>query len=285
MSTYNYNSNPQGIAEIRSTNRDYGLSQIIEIIEEQIKLKKGRKIKVLEPGCGGGRNLSFLKKVFRDSIEVYGSDISNVSIKHAKDNIEGVFCVAKTVDDCFYEKFDLIIMLDILEHLDSFSEVRKTIELSRKNLEEKGVLFVSCPIEANKYSIMWIFSKMNFWDDLTLKYYGHILQFTGKEIEETVRKNFRNYDLNFGVHFLSQLDTLLFFYLPKQIINFIGGGDVVTSLRESNIILDKSKFSWRSIFLKIYSFVRFIFLYLGFYESVLRRKSNLGAMNIYIKCC
>jgi len=283
MRNYNYNKDPQGIARIKSEKRDMGLGDIIDIVK--CKLKNRGIVKIFEPGCGGGRNLIFLKNKFGNSIEIFGSDISEASIGYAKKNSAGSFVVAKTTEKCFDKKFDLIIMLDILEHLSSKSEVDMTIRLAREMMDELGILFISCPIETNKYSIMWFFQKINFWPDLTLKYYGHTLQFTKGDLLEIIRKYFIVLELSYGTHFFSQLDTLLFFYLPKQFINFIGGKSAVSSLRESNIeINDGDKLSWKKLFLKIYFVIRNPFLFAGFYESKLRRRSKLGAMNIYIKC-
>lgn len=284
MENYNYNTNPQGIVKIKSIRRDYNLSCIIKIISE--RLKKGGTIKIFEPGCGGGRNLDFLKSIYGNAIDVYGTDISETSIKYARDNISGNFSVAKTTENCFNEKFDLIIMLDILEHLPLKGEVEETIKLAKEKISETGLLFVSCPIELNKYSIIWFFKKINFWSDLTLKYYGHTLQFTEIELLGIIKKHFNISELSYGVHFLSQFDTFLFFYLPKQLLNFISGESGVSSFRESNIKIDDGdKLSWKSIFLKIYFIIRSPFLFIGFYESKLRKKSKFGAMNIHIRCC
>lgn len=283
MANYNYNKDPQGIARVRSEKGDRGLGYIIDIINS--KLEKKDIIKIFEPGCGGGRNLIFLKEKFGNSIKVFGSDISEISIDHASKKTVGNFVVAKTTDDCFKEKFDLIIMLDILEHLVSKDEAEQTIKLAKEKLVDAGLLVISCPIESNRYSIMWFFKKINFWPDLTLKYYGHTLQFKRDELLEMLKKYCNILEVSYSVHFLSQLDTLLFFYLPKQFFNFIGGNSVVSLLRESNIkISDGDRFSWKNVFLKIYFLIRRPFLFGGFYESKLRKRSSVGAMNMYVKC-
>lgn len=286
MEKYDYNSDPQGIAEIKSEKRDDNLTRVIELIDE--KLKNQSRIKIYEPGCGGGRNLEFIKKRYGEAVEVFGTDISQTSIDYIKKKIEGDFCVAKTVDDCFEDEFDLIIMLDILEHLPSIDEVDKTIGLANKKLKKDGSLLISCPIELNKFSITWFFKKINFWPDLTLKYYGHTIQFSEKKLLRIINRHFEIAKKKYGVHFFSQADTFLFFYFPKQCLSCFGGDEAVSSFRESNIKIDsadkKTKVSFREVLLKIYFFLRTPFLFIGYHESRMRKKSKFGAMNISLEC-
>lgn len=282
---YNYNTDPQGVVKIKTEKRDYNLARIIEIIDNL--LKKKNNIKIFEPGCGGGRNLDFLKMKYGDSVKVFGTDISKTSINYVQGKISGEFVIAKTIDDCFSEEFDLIIMLDILEHLSSISEVEETIKLAKKRINKDGVLFISCPIELNKYSICWFFSKINFWKDVTLKYYGHTIQFTESEILRLVVNHFRIKNINYNLHFFSQIRALLFFYLPKQVLSFLGGKKTVSLFRDSNTEIyfnDKPKQFFLKFLLNLLPIISSPLSFIGFYESMLRRKSKLGAMVINIEC-
>lgn len=78
-----------------------------------------KEIKILEIGCGFGRYLKFLKDLGYTNLT--GLDISSEQIKVAKQNfdLENVF-VADAIEylDKNIEKFDVILVLDVVEHLD-----------------------------------------------------------------------------------------------------------------------------------------------------------------------
>lgn len=283
---FDYNEKPQGIVEIKSHNRDFNLIHLMDIINEQLVMKK--KIKILELGCGGGRNLRYLKNRYGDLVNVYGIDLSKKAIEYASKNIDGIFILGRTTTDIFNEKsFDVIIMFDILEHLSNISEVEETIKLAQKKLKQDGILFISCPIENNKFCITWLLNKINFIPDVTYKYYGHNIQFTEPQIIFLIKKYFVVNNVNYNVHFLSQINTLIFFYIPKEIICFFGGKKLETSLRESNVELKQNNkyiSLFHSLLLRLLYFIKSPFDFIVFYESRLRMKSKFGAMNINIEC-
>lgn len=113
--------------------RNVGVSHVADFL-------KGKKGKVLDLGCGSGRN--FLK---RNDLEFYGIDFSQKMVDLAKGK-----GIAKEVkksevslipyDDSF---FDLIIFSAVLHCVDSAEKRKKAIEETYRVLKKGGEAFIS----------------------------------------------------------------------------------------------------------------------------------------------
>jgi len=99
--------------------------------------------KILDIGCATGNSVEILKKNNR----IYGVDISN----HAIDECKRRFPKIKDHFQCidinlsipkFKTKFDLILLLDVIEHLENFEFLRKIIT---SYLTKDGVLIITTP--------------------------------------------------------------------------------------------------------------------------------------------
>jgi len=103
--------------------------------------ERGGKLKVLDVGCAQGGFLNFISNIQPNS-ELYGMDITNVrsllprKVKFIHGNI--------ITDKLPLEKFDLIVSLHLIEHL-NVSDVPVFFERARKMLKKNGVLFVLTP--------------------------------------------------------------------------------------------------------------------------------------------
>jgi len=104
-----------------------------------------KDIKILEIGCGFGRYLSFLKN--KGYKNLTGIDISKEQIEAAKKtyNLNDVH-VADAIEYLTNtkQKFDLIMLLDVVEHL----ELDYALELGDKvyrNLNNDGILIMQTP--------------------------------------------------------------------------------------------------------------------------------------------
>jgi SAM-dependent methyltransferase len=118
--------------------------------EYKIKLIKkniiNRPQKILDYGCGIGRNLEYLTSYFPDA-EIYGCDISEESIKSAASNAPDahLFLLGK---DEIKEKFDLILMTCVMHHI---APVQRNVVLNDISdiLNNKGEFFI---FEHNPYN-------------------------------------------------------------------------------------------------------------------------------------
>ena len=99
---------------------------------------------ILDIGCGPAEILKFLPEV-----EYYGFDISTTYIDTAKNdfNDRGVFYARQFTADELDKlpKFDLVLMLGILHHLDD-KEARGIITLSKSALKDGGRLLAIDPV-------------------------------------------------------------------------------------------------------------------------------------------
>jgi len=99
--------------------------------------------KVLDIGCAKG----FLVYLFNQKeIQACGIDVSRYAIENAPDKIKNKLSVVNIENDRFpYEEeyFDLIIGLDMLEHLGSFENMLKECD---RVLKRGGYLFFTTPV-------------------------------------------------------------------------------------------------------------------------------------------
>lgn len=117
-------------------------------------IKKSKKLKVLDYGCGEGSNINFLSKNF--NYDVYGVDISHPSIKtcHKKKLSKKKFKVinfdVSENDKFFNTKFDLIISIQVLYYLNN-EDMRNRLISLKKMLKPGGYVFFTMMSEKNYY--------------------------------------------------------------------------------------------------------------------------------------
>jgi 2-polyprenyl-3-methyl-5-hydroxy-6-metoxy-1,4-benzoquinol methylase len=106
---------------------------------------ENKNIKILEIGCGFGRYLKYIKD--RDYNHITGIDISKEQIEAAKKsyNLDDVH-VADAIEylTTINQKFDVIMLLDVVEHLD----LEYALELGSKvyqSLNKDGILIMQTP--------------------------------------------------------------------------------------------------------------------------------------------
>lgn len=106
----------------------------------------GNGLKILEIGCGVGNNLEYFKR-FGD---VTGADSSPIAIEYAREKtgLEIVKCVLPFDVPFGDQSFDLVIMLDVLEHID---EDIKALKCVYRLLRHGGILVCTVPA----YPFLW----------------------------------------------------------------------------------------------------------------------------------
>lgn len=165
--------------------------KIVRYLIEKYVQKKNPHI--LDVGCGTGKNIEELKRYG----QVWGIDNSLDAIKFCKkrglDNVkqgnaENIRLPANS--------FDIITLLDVLEHTDD----NKALNEMKRVLKKGGFLIVTVP------AFPWLWSK---WDEIL----HHKKRYTAKSLKEI----FKSYD--FSVIYLSYCYSFL--VLPALFIRII----------------------------------------------------------------
>ena len=114
----------------------------IEYILKNINKNKVRNFDILDLGCGGGLTCEPLSRL---GAKVTGVDFIKKNIEVAKTHaIKSNLKIRYIYNDLdsfnLKEKFDVILILEVLEHLDQWEILLKKI---KNNLKKKGVLIIS----------------------------------------------------------------------------------------------------------------------------------------------
>jgi ubiquinone/menaquinone biosynthesis C-methylase UbiE len=115
-------------------------------IKNFFKSRDGQ-INVLDAGCGFGQYSYFIAKKFRNS-NVIGVDINEERIKESEkfareEGIENLkFDIADLENLNYEESFDLILAVDVLEHIENDVKVLKNFY---RALKKDGLLIISTP--------------------------------------------------------------------------------------------------------------------------------------------
>ena len=117
-------------------------SHRMSYILEQIKDREIKNLKILDVGCGGG---IICEPLARLGAKVTGIDFAPNNIKaaklHSKRNNLKINYIFKDIEKSKLDKkFDIILMFEVLEHLDNW---KKTIKSIKKNLNKNGILIIS----------------------------------------------------------------------------------------------------------------------------------------------
>jgi len=111
-------------------------------ILDQINNRNIKNLKILDVGCGGG---IICEPLARLGAKVTGIDFAPNNIKaakiHSKKNKLKINYINKDIEKSkLDEKFDVIIMFEVLEHLNNW---KQTIKKIKKNLNQNGIIIIS----------------------------------------------------------------------------------------------------------------------------------------------
>lgn len=117
-------------------------SHRMSYILDQINNRNIRNLKILDVGCGGG---IICEPLARLGAKVTGIDFAPNNIVaakiHSKKNKLKINYINKDIEKSkLDEKFDIILMFEVLEHLDNW---KKTIKNIKKNLNKNGLIIIS----------------------------------------------------------------------------------------------------------------------------------------------
>jgi SAM-dependent methyltransferase len=116
-----------------------------QYIDLALEKFKGKEISVLEIGCGTAQNLAFLRNESRyknQVTKVVGVDL-NLPKNFSRPDLQSCDKLLNSLEDLEgSEKYNLIIMLDLIEHLD---DPVKLLKEYKKYLVDDGVLLILVP--------------------------------------------------------------------------------------------------------------------------------------------
>lgn len=133
-----FNVNDRCGSKYRYMSRFFAISELVKSL-----FSKGEQCKILDVGCGQGNYSLTLAKMH----ETIGIDIRTELIKYAimkKEREEDARFVACNAEElCFKdESFDLVLMLEVIEHL---TDPEKAMKKISRTLKPGGFLIVSTP--------------------------------------------------------------------------------------------------------------------------------------------
>ncbi len=109
----NYNQLLQEDTAFFSSNDEYFAKYKVKLMFEQVASPVGR---VLEYGCGIGRNIPYLQQAFPGA-EIVGSDISESSLEVARKNNAGIKFVQEGLHAEPLGQFDVIFVAGVFHHV------------------------------------------------------------------------------------------------------------------------------------------------------------------------
>jgi len=154
---------------------------------------KKRNARILDIGCGTGKNLEQLKKFGK----IYGLDNSKEAIEFCqKRGLENIKLGEAESMPFKPNSFNLITLLDVLEHTDD----NKTLKEAYRVLKEDGLLILTVP------AFSWLWSR---WDEVLY----HKRRYSRNTLVNILKRH--NFDIVYATYLYS------FLVLPALIIRQI----------------------------------------------------------------
>jgi len=173
-----------------------------QILEKINKIKPLKKLKILDFGCGEALMYNSAKKY---KLKYFGIENNNKAIKKARRLSKNIYKNLKEVKN---QKFDVIIMINTLEHL---KDPLKTLTELRKLIKNNGLLYISTT-RSNSLKEIIFNGKTKIIQDPT-----HLYFFNEKNIKILLSKsNFKLICFNIFIRYSKNIfKNILQFFLIK----------------------------------------------------------------------
>jgi SAM-dependent methyltransferase len=174
------------------------------IIKSFLKSKIKKKIDILDFGCGVGINLEMLSSIGNVFYYDDNKEVQNLNKKNKK------FAKMKPINNLekIKKKFDLIVALDVIEHINYDS---KALDYLSSLLKKNGKILITVP------AYQFLFSIKD-------KLLHHKRRYTKNNLNKIVNKKFDIVKSTYFNFFLSPIiipTTLLFKFLKKNYIDSV----------------------------------------------------------------
>jgi len=150
---------------------------------------------ILEIGIGSGNKISIFK-----GYKVYGLDMDYRCIDYCKENFRGEFrlCNIEKDEIPFNEKFNVILMGEVIEHLNN---PHNALEKIKSVLKEDGIFLLSTP---NRSNLFYITYKL-IPNQITHSYIDilHVKEYNRKEFKNLLSIYFNKVEIK--KHFLGMV--------------------------------------------------------------------------------
>lgn len=142
--TENYNQLLKDGTRFFSANEEYFARYKVDIVRKHVHTNPN---KILEYGCGIGRNIPYIQQAFPSAI-IFGSDISSASLEIARRDNNGIDFILEDGENELHKDYDIIFVAGVFHHIPiaQRAEVAKTLF---NRLTSNGTLFV---FEHNPYN-------------------------------------------------------------------------------------------------------------------------------------
>ena len=174
-------------------------------------IPNNKNIYILDIGCGMGHFIYYLQK--KGYQNYLGVDISKENINFCK--TKGFHVEHVDIFDFLksnVEPFDVIIMNDVIEHLNK-EEILRLLDLMYNNLAEEGTVIIKSPNSSNP-----ILGNSSRYVDFT-----HKISFTEESLSQVLKvcgyKDVRIYPQNIYIFYLNPINYIA--KITSNIFNFI----------------------------------------------------------------
>ena len=214
---------------------------------------KKKKARLIDLGCGGGRNLIAAAK---KGYQVIGIDINRKALHIASKRLSEEGLASKNnlysaditkMNGRKWGNFDYCILQEVIEHINNY---QKAIDVAYRELKKGGVMILTTPNNPAQWNIL---------DD----YAGHLRRFTNLEIREALTRftAVKVFTVGFPFHRLS-----IYFY--NIYLNSIKGDH------------DAAVFRANSLFAKIYFYLGSILLNFDHFWNFTSRGTTIVAVAV-----
>lgn len=173
--------------------------------------------RVLEVGCGAGRYVRFLKRIYPEGC-VVGCDISLRAVREAIGaGGGGTYLVADAESLPFRSaSFDVVLAFDIFEHL---YEPEAALGECRRVLRPTGLLHAFVPCECNPHTLFRMLKGSKVVPIHTWKFrqVGHVQCFTERQVRELFyRQGLAVADVSYSFHLLGQVYDIVDYWRRER---------------------------------------------------------------------